>query len=68
MNTNCLEGVRCPRCGQEDEFRILGTSVFQVVDDGTIGHGDVEWDDDSHTLCPKHECEFEGPLREFQIE
>ena len=66
MNTNCLEGIRCPECGQEDEFRIEGRTVFEVTDDGTGDHGDVEWDEDSYVLCPS--CEFEGKLGHFQIE
>ncbi len=62
-NVNCLDGIRCPKCGQEGSFRIAGSTVFEVVDDGTVGHGDVEWDDDSWTLCPA--CEHEGKLGEF---
>lgn len=63
-NTNCLEGIRCPKCGQEDSFRIEGRSVFTVIDDGTVEHSDVEWDDDSWALCPT--CEYEGKLGTFR--
>lgn len=62
-NTNCLEGIRCPDCEQEDSFRIMGSSVFTVEDDGTVDHGDVEWDDDSWAFCPA--CEYEGKLGSF---
>ena len=65
-NTNCLEGIRCPECGQEDEFRIAGSSIFTVVDDGIEDHGDVEYDDDSWALCPAFECEYEGKLGTFR--
>ena len=27
-NTNCLEGVACPKCGQDDYIRVEGTAVF----------------------------------------
>ena len=63
-NSNCLEGIRCPKCGQEDSFRIEGRSVFEVIDDGTVSHADVEWDDDSWALCPA--CEYEGKLGTFR--
>ena len=63
-NVNCLEGVRCPKCGQEDTLRIEGRSVFEVIDDGTVSHADVEWCDDSWTLCPA--CEYEGKLGTFR--
>ncbi len=43
-NTNCLEGIQCPQCGNADRFRIVATSLFTVTDDGTEDHGDVEWD------------------------
>jgi len=28
-NENCLEGIRCPQCGQEDCFKI--TAVFPAT-------------------------------------
>ena len=62
-NSNCLEGIACPECGQGDSFRIEGRSVFEVTDEGTVGHSDVEWDKDSWALCPV--CEHEGRLGEF---
>ena len=63
MNDNCLKGIACPKCGQADSFRIEGRSVFEVTDMGTEGHGGVEWDENSWTLCPV--CEHEGKLGEF---
>jgi Zn ribbon nucleic-acid-binding protein len=66
MNENCLEGLRCPNCKQEDVLQIAGTSLFRVVDDGTESHEDVEWDDASFTRCPT--CGFQGKLVDFRIE
>ncbi len=63
-NTNCLEGVRCPACGNEDRFRIVGKALFTVTDEGTDEFGDVEWDDDSFAECP--DCGRDGPLKEFR--
>lgn len=51
-NTNCLEGMKCPKCGQEDHFRITAEAVFDVFDDGTDLFGDVEWGDESTAVCP----------------
>jgi hypothetical protein len=62
-NTNCLEGIKCPACGNEDRFRIAGTTVFTVTDEGTEDHGDIEWDDDSHVECAQ--CYHHGALRDF---
>ena len=65
-NTNCLEGLACPQCGNDERLFIVGMSVFEVVDDGTLEHESVEWDDSSHTRCPQ--CNHEGNLCEFREE
>ncbi len=63
-NENCLEGIQCPQCGQQDHFLITGVSTFSVYDDGTDGHGDVAWDDEAHTRCPA--CNYGGSLVLFR--
>jgi hypothetical protein len=63
-NTNCLEGICCPKCGQEDQLRIAATISCLVTDDGSDPVGDHEWDDDSPTSCP--ECGFNGGLKDFR--
>jgi hypothetical protein len=63
-NTNCLEGIKCPACGNEDRFRIAATSLFTVTDDGTDDYADVDWDDDSYADCP--ECGRHGTLKDFR--
>jgi hypothetical protein len=65
-NENCLKGIRCPKCGHTDDFYIVGQSTFHTMDDGTEGHTDVEWDDDSSCRCGNSDCEFVGDLRDFQ--
>ena len=51
-NTNCLAGVKCPACGNEDTFRIEVTTMATVTDDGAeVEHGDMEWDETSHAEC-----------------
>ena len=58
-------GLKCPQCGNETRLRIEGTSVFEVVDDGTESHGSVEWDDNSVTQCP--ECHLAAGLAHFRV-
>jgi len=63
-NTNCLEGVRCPRCGYEDAFLINALVTVLVTDDGTEDQGgDYEWDGDAYCACA--DCKFAGRLRDF---
>lgn len=63
-NDNCLTGLRCPNCHQEDRFFIVGTTQFEVFDDGTEGHGDIEWDEDALATCAT--CEYQGKLEDFR--
>jgi hypothetical protein len=65
MNENCLEGLRCPECYQEDTIRIVGQALFTVTDDGTSTEGDIDWGDDSFASCPA--CNYEGNLWDFRI-
>lgn len=65
-NSNCLAGIRCPKCGDEDEFRIAASSIFEITDDGTGDHEDVEWGGESYIQC--RACDHEGTVREFTIQ
>jgi hypothetical protein len=66
-NENCLAGIKCPKCGNEDRFLISATIVADVTDDGAdVAEGsDFHWDDASMTRCP--DCDRDGPLAEFHI-
>jgi hypothetical protein len=64
-NTNCLEGIKCPACGNEELFRIAATSMFTVTDDGTDDYADVQWDDDSYAECA--ECLRHGAVKDFKV-
>jgi hypothetical protein len=63
-NTNCLQGISCPNCVQEDRFRIAAVISCLVTDGGSEPVGDHEWDGDSATHCP--ECGFNGKLKDFR--
>jgi hypothetical protein len=64
VNTNCLEGIRCPNCGQEDRFHINAVITCLVTDAGSEPVGDHYWDLTSFTYCP--ECEYQGTLKHFK--
>ena len=65
-NTNCLEGITCPKCGNESRFHIAVTTMANVTDDGAETFGDMEWDAASFTECP--ECRHCGSLNEFHTQ
>ncbi|WP_297388828.1 hypothetical protein [Acidiferrobacter sp.] len=51
MNTNCLEGMRCPHCGAEAPFDITAVTVATMYDDGCEKTAGMEWDDTSACVC-----------------
>ncbi|MBA4068171.1 MAG: hypothetical protein C0501_31620 [Isosphaera sp.] len=65
-NENCLDGLRCPRCGNEDRLYIVTTVLADVTDNGAdVARGsEWQWDDASMTRCP--DCDRDGPLNEFR--
>lgn len=52
MNENCLEGMSCPVCGNQEPFEICGSCWFLVFQDGVDEPSEVEWDDSSPCRCP----------------
>ena len=64
-NTNCLEGVKCPECGQEDKFEVAGQCLFVVTDHGAEAKGDIEYNDHRFAVCPV--CDFEGTWGDFKV-
>ena len=64
-NTNCLEDIQCPACGNEESFRIAATTIVTVTDDGTDDPGDMEWDDESYAECAG--CFRHGTLKDFEV-
>lgn len=63
-NTNCLEGIACPKCGHTEDFNIYMSSWIDITDDGTGDHGDTEWGDNSAIQCKA--CDHEGTVAEFR--
>ena len=68
-NTNCLEGLQCPRCGHEDDFAIGCYTIATVTDDGIDEYGDMEWNDDSPIWCGSRDgCDPSGTIKEFTVQ
>lgn len=68
-NHNCLTGIACPSCGQEDEFFITCTIEVWMSDDGidddyAFKYGDgYEWDNAARIRCP--ECNHVNTVATF---
>ena len=64
-NENCLEGMKCPKCGHEDAFGIACDIVMLVTDEGIYDNiGDYDWDDDAYCEC--RECGHHGTVKDFK--
>lgn len=66
MNTNCLEGMKCPKCGSDGPFRIAVTTIAIMYDDGSDSVGDLRNDDSS--FCGCEQCGYERNVRAFKQE
>ena len=66
MNTNCLDGMRCPSCGSEGPFQITVYALATVSDDGVDGVDDVEWDSASFCYCTS--CDQDGRVSDFTVD
>jgi len=64
VNTNCLQNIKCPACGNDELFRIAAKTIAIVTDDGVEDYGDMEWGDDSYAECAQ--CHRHGTLKDFE--
>jgi DNA-directed RNA polymerase subunit RPC12/RpoP len=65
-NSNCLEGIACPQCGNDFRIYIGVKTLAEVTDEGAETFGDMEWDGDSYAECP--DCRHSGTLDGFRID
>ena len=65
MNSNCLEGMRCPKCGSEEPFFIEVRTQMLMWDEGSDYHTDLDHDDASFCRC--YNCDREGTVADFKI-
>jgi rubrerythrin len=73
VNVNCLENMRCPKCGEEDEILVYASMWVSLTDDGTDPYADstrnmggVEWEDKSPAHCPS--CGHDGILANWEVQ
>jgi len=66
-NTNCLEGMRCPKCASHGPFRIAVKVVVLMHDDGfyTDTMNDADWGSDAYCQC--EQCGFTRDVLSFQL-
>lgn len=65
-NTNCLKGLRCPRCGSWEPFYIECTGIQKVYDDDIDdAYYDPDWTDESQIVCA--ECRYEDIVAAFRF-
>ena len=57
-------GMKCPKCGSEDELAISVQVWAHLVPGGTDADGDHEWDSKSPCRCIA--CGFEGDVEAFE--
>jgi hypothetical protein len=63
-NTNCLEGMKCPKCESFGPFVIRARVSVTVTDDGTEDDGEgYEWD--SSDPCECKACNHNGTVASF---
>lgn len=64
-NENCLEGIKCPKCGYDESFEVEVTGLVTLTDEGYGYITDGEYDDDSYCRCGN--CSHEGKMRDFYL-
>lgn len=62
-NTNCLEGMQCPKCGSLEPFNIEVKAMARVYDNGTEDFREAQWDDMGYCECA--ECFKYGVVADF---
>jgi len=65
-NSNCLENIACPICGNRDEFKVEVLTRASLTDDGTDAEvGDHEYSENSYIECFSGTCRHHGRVRDF---
>lgn len=62
-NSNCLKGIKCPKCGSENKFQIHAQCWVIAEDDGTDEATDFEWGEQDGIICLN--CKHRGIVRDF---
>lgn len=62
-NTNALEGIRCPKCGNQDKFRVAALTTATIIDNGVENTEATFWEGDAETACA--DCGFTSEWANF---
>lgn len=66
-NNNCLEGMKCPKCGYEEHFKIVARVWVDAYDDEVSideYDQDFEWTDTSWCICKN--CGYGNEVGKFK--
>ena len=64
MNNNCLEGIKCPKCGSEGPFIVEVRVQVLMHDEGSEDcNSDNHWDGNSYMRC--YMCDADGLAKDF---
>lgn len=61
-------GYHCPKCGSDENIKIVAQTWVRLSSDGTDGGGDMEWDDESRAACDSDDCWWYGKVKELAIQ
>jgi hypothetical protein len=64
INKNYLQGMRCPRCGSIEPFRIASIAIVLIFDKGPDDYRNDEWVWDDFAACM--ECNWNGKVRDLK--
>lgn len=65
-NANCLDAMKCPKCGSLEPFGIEVTMTVTMCDDGTDDYGNSDWDDSAYCEC--RACHFHATAGDFRTD
>ena len=55
--------LACRKCGQDEHFDIIITTLARLSADGSDPQGEHEWNDESYCQCPH--CRTDGTVADF---
>ena len=65
-NSNCLEGLACPHCKQQEGFNIASEVIAHTGDDGVVEYRETEWSEGNAIWC--WGCQKHGTVEQFTVQ
>lgn len=57
-------GMKCPKCGRDDELVVTFTGQCKLLSDGSDDIGDHAWGDESRCIC--NHCDHAATVADFK--